>query len=141
MKLCEKMGRRLRRSGNAAKGIHVACLYKDHTHWHRGRTGDIEIYTTLELFRKAQWLMNQQPERKVIIRLAVSCFDLHPSQKAQMNLFDVEPEKLRKVSDAMDIINDKYGEFVITPALMMSMEKQAKDAIAFGGVRELNDLY
>ncbi len=138
MKLCEKMGRR---SGSAARGIHVACVYRDHTHWHRGRTGDTEMYTTLELFRKAQWIMNQQPEQKVVVRLAVSCFDLHPSQKVQMNLFDVEPEKLRKVSDAMDTINDKYGEFVITPALMMSMETQAKDAIAFGGVRELNDLY
>jgi hypothetical protein len=41
----------------------------------------------------------------------------------------------------MDKINDTYGEFTITPALMMGTQQHAKDAIAFGGVRELEDLY
>jgi DNA polymerase IV len=142
MKLCEKMGRRLRRSGSTARGIHVACVYKDHTHWHRGRKLDNPMYTTQELYAKAQLVFNQRPDKqKVVTRMAVSCFELEPSQSAQATLFDAEPDKLRKVSDAMDAINDKYGEFVITPALMMDMETKAKDAIAFGGVRELNDLY
>jgi hypothetical protein len=33
----------------------------------------------------------------------------------------------------MDKINDKYGEFVITPALMMGMDETIIDRIAFGG--------
>jgi hypothetical protein len=41
----------------------------------------------------------------------------------------------------MDKINDKYGEFVITPALMMSMDDTIIDRIAFGGVNELEELY
>lgn len=141
MKLCEKMGRRLRRSGNAAQGIHVACVYQDYTHWNKGHKIQQSLFTTLELYRKAQYILNQQPENKVITRLAVSCYDLIPSQSAQASLFDATPEKEKKVSDAMDTINDKYGEFVITPALMMDMDREIKDAIAFGGVRELNDLY
>jgi hypothetical protein len=32
----------------------------------------------------------------------------------------------------------KYGEFVITPALMMGMEEVIVDRISFGGVKELN---
>lgn len=141
MKLCEKMGRRLRRSGNAAQGIHVACIYKNHTHWHRGHKVDTPMYTTQELYKKAQWTLNEQPEVKTITMLAVSCFNLTPSKKSQMSLFDEEEDKLQKISDAMDTINDRYGEFVITPALMMQMNTEIKDAIAFGGVRELNDLY
>jgi hypothetical protein len=38
-------------------------------------------------------------------------------------------------------INDKYGEFVITPALMMGMDDTIIDLIAFGGVKELEELY
>lgn len=141
MKLSEKMGRRLRRSGNAAGGIHIACVYKDHTYWHQGRKVNTPMYTTQELYRNAQWMLNKQPEKKVVTRLGVSCYDLAPSKSSQMNLFDTDPDRLKNVSDAMDVINDRYGEYVITPALMMNMDHDVKDAVAFGGVRELNDLY
>lgn len=141
MKLCEKMGRRLRRSGNAAKGIHVAVVYNDYTYWHRGRTGDDDLYSTSDLYKKAQIIFNQQPEKKIIAKLSVSCYDLVPSGKVQLSLFDTGLDKNRAVSDAMDKINDKYGEFVITPARMLSMENTVVDRIAFGGVKELEDLY
>jgi hypothetical protein len=45
------------------------------------------------------------------------------------------------VAEAMDQINDKYGEFVITPALMMGMDDTIIDRIPFGGVKELEELY
>jgi DNA polymerase-4 len=45
------------------------------------------------------------------------------------------------VAEAMDKINDKWGEFVITPALMMGMDKIILDRIAFGGVKELEEIY
>jgi hypothetical protein len=41
----------------------------------------------------------------------------------------------------MDRLNDRYGEFVVTPALMMGMEGLVLDRIAFGSVAELEDLY
>ncbi len=37
-----------------------------------------------------------------------------------------------RVSEAMDTINDRYGEFMITPALMMSMKDTILERIAFG---------
>jgi hypothetical protein len=40
----------------------------------------------------------------------------------------------------MDRINDRYGEFVITPALMMGMDDTIIDRIACGGVKELEEL-
>lgn len=137
MKLCEKMGRRLRASGHAAFGIHVACLYHDYTHWHRGRKLQDELYATVDLYKKALFIFNQQPERKIISKLAVSCYDLVPSASSQMNLFDTEVQKRKLVSDAMDKINDRYGEFVITPARMMGMDDLVLDRIAFGGGNEM----
>jgi hypothetical protein len=41
----------------------------------------------------------------------------------------------------MTKINDRWGEFVITPALMMGMQDVILDRIAFGGVKELQELY
>jgi hypothetical protein len=35
-------------------------------------------------------------------------------------------------AEAMDRINDKYAEFVITPAFMMGMDETIIDRIAFG---------
>lgn len=44
-------------------------------------------------------------------------------------------------SVAVDRMNDRYGEFVITPALMIGTADTVIDRIAFGGVKELEDLY
>lgn len=141
MKLCEKMGRRLRRKSLIARGIHFWASYKDWTFWHRGRMMDRDMYTTFELYRNAQLVFNQQPQLKPITHMGVSCYDLNPTNKIQMNLFEEEFTKERKAADAMDKINDKYGEFTVVPAIMMDMDDLILDRIAFGGVKELEDLY
>ncbi len=140
MKLCEKMGRRLRKNGFSAFGIHVGMIYSDGTYWHRGRKNSSDLYSTNELFTKAIWIFNQQPEKKVVAHISVSCYDLISSNDSQASLFDIE-NKARDVSDALDSINDKYGEFVITPALMMDMKDLVLDRIAFGAVKGIEDLY
>jgi len=141
MKLTEKMGRRLRRSGHAARGVHVGCLYTDMTYWHQGRLSEQELYTTAELYRQVQFLFNRQHERKVVVSLGVSCYGLVPAASAQLSLFDAPVDRLRKVSDAVDKMNDRYGEFVVTPATMMGMDKVIIDRIPFGHSRELEALY
>jgi len=141
MKLCEKMGRRLRRSSKAANGIHIAILYNDYSFWHRQSLMNQPMYATRDLYRGAQLVFNQQPYKKVVAKLSVACYDLIPSAKSQLSLFDEGDDKLRKVSDAMDSINNKYGEFSITPALMIGLDNTVIDRIAFGAVKELEDLY
>ncbi len=141
LKLTEKMGRRLRKAGYTAQGIHMSCLYADGTYWHGGRLVHLPMYTTQELFIKAQWVLNHQPERKSVTHLAVSCYHLASAGAEQLDLFDTETTKKRKLSDALDAINDKYGEFVITPALMLGMDDIIIDRVAFGGVKELEDIY
>jgi len=61
-----------------------------------------------------------------------------PKTDEQLELF-ASPKHV--VSEAMDKINDRWGEFVITPALMMGMDDVILDRIAFGGVKELQELY
>lgn len=141
MKLCEKMGRRLRKKGMTARGIHIWCLYKDWTSWHRGRMTDADLYTTFELYRYGQLVFNQQPFPKPITHMGISCYALQPCDRLQMGLFEELHTKERKAADAMDAINNKYGEFTIVPGNMMEMDDLILDRIAFGGVKELEDLY
>jgi hypothetical protein len=71
---------------------------------------------------------------KRVRNLAVSVYALVPAQSEQLELFS---SRSHAVAEAMDKINDKYGEFVITPALMLGMDER----IAFGSVKELEELY
>lgn len=135
MMLTEKMGRRLRSSGNAAQGVHLAFLYDDWTHWHRGHRFNEFLYTTSELFRKAMAIFSEAPSKKIVRKVAVSCFDLVPLDFMTPSLFDTEVEKKRQVSRAVDLINDRYGEYIVTPALMMRSRKVVIDRIAFGGLK------
>jgi DNA polymerase IV len=140
MKLCEKMGRRLRAKGYTARGIHMWFSYKDHTFWHRGRTMNRELYTTIELYRHAQLIMNAQPEKKLISHMGVSCYHLSESNDMQLSLFEEDFSKSRKVSEAADKINDIYGEFTLVPGIMMDMDDTILDRIAFGGMREMEGM-
>ena len=141
MKLCEKMGRRLRKSGNCAYGIHLSMLYKDYTHWHKGITFNSPMYSTPELFNNSLFIMNLQPQRKVIHTMAVNCYNFDEKRINQESLFEIEETKQRKVANALDCINDKYGEYLITPALMMGLGDKIIDRVPFGGVKDLEDLY
>lgn len=142
MKLCEKMGRRLRRSGHCAYGVHVAVLYKDHTFWHKAHKGHTPLFSTQDLYRAVLYVFNIQPIHKVVVKLSVSCYDLAPHAPPVPSLFEEETsERQERLSDALDKVNDRFGEFTIIPALMMGSQDLALDRIAFGGVRELEDLY
>jgi len=138
IKLCEKTGRRLRRAKFSAQGVHVSCVYTDLSYWHIGRKFDITMHATRDIYIKALRLLNLSGYKKRVRNLAVSVYDLIPGSDEQLNIFS---SPTHSVSDAMDKINDKWGEFVITPALMMGMDDIILDRIAFGGVKELAEMY
>ena len=66
--------------------------------------------------------------------LAVSSYFLSNESKEQLALFE-SSDKKRALTDALDTIADRWGEFTIIPARMLAMEHRVLDRIAFGGVR------
>src|SRR3954465_3603133 len=129
IKLCEKTGRRLRKAHYSAQGVHVSCVYTDLSYWHTGRKFDVPIYTTRDIYIKAMRLLNMSGYKKRVRNLAVSVYDLIPSTNEQMKMFS---SPTHAVAEAMEKINNKWGEFVITPAQMMGMDDIILDRIAFG---------
>jgi len=134
MKLCEKMGRRLRQSNQFASGIHLGILYQDYSFWHKSKKINKSISSTKNLFEEIMIIFFVQPKIKIISKISVSCFSLNKNDNSQLTLIDMGEEKINKISLALDEINDRFGEFAIAPATMMEMKDVVIDRIAFGKI-------
>jgi DNA polymerase-4 len=135
-KLVEKVGFRMRHSNFQAKGVHLALLYHDHQYFHEGRSLDQPIFDSRDIYRTAFRLLRHSPYHLPVRNIAVSCFGLSPRSTLQLDLFH---DTLRKDSlvSAIDAINDRWGNFVITPATMANTEDYVHDRIGFGQIRGL----
>jgi ribulose 1,5-bisphosphate carboxylase large subunit-like protein len=99
------------------------------------------MFTTDELYKKVMLVFNAQPQRKVVTKLDICCFDLVKAESVQESLFETSRERKREVSKALDSINNKWGERTIYSARMMGRDKEVIDRIAFGGVKDLEEIY
>lgn len=137
-KLTEKVGRRMRRLGYGARGIHVAVLYADSTHWHKGLMVPQPLVASTDLYKRVVQLYVRAPQGRRIHWLAVSCYGLVRNPVQQLTLFEDE-EKKRNLAQTLDAINERYGDFVIVPAIMLGMEEVILDRVAFGSVKDLEE--
>ncbi|MCL4398137.1 hypothetical protein M1403_03915 [Patescibacteria group bacterium] len=140
VKLVEKTGFRMRRAGYFARGVHVSLLYRDWSYWHHGEKTQELLFDGRDIYRHAFGILLHCPYRKPVHTLAVSCFNLENSGNRQLSLLQ-DLDKKEKVVEAMDEINEKWGNFVITPAMMLGTKSLVPDRIAFGGIKELEELY
>jgi DNA polymerase-4 len=141
MKLCEKMGRRLRRSGHYAQGIDVYCSFVDHTGWHKAKKTSMILYHTGDLHGFAMQLFAGRPAKKVT-HLSVTCYGLKPKGQLPQTLFDTEVEKRMRIADALDACNDKYGEYSVHPAAMVGMENEVIKRVPFHATTDtLSEIY
>jgi len=126
--LVEKMGRRLRKHRMVAYGIHISCVYHDH-HWSHGQKGSYPLAATHDLYKQASQILAQAPCHPVRL-LAVTCYLLQDDTREQLSLFVSKKEKA--VTEALDAIADKWGEFTVYPASILTVDQRIQDRIAFG---------
>jgi hypothetical protein len=72
-----------------------------------------------------------------VTNIGVTVFNLHPSNPEQLGLFDDTRIYSRSIAEASDIINDRYGEFTLVPAIMANMQDTILKRVAFGSINEL----
>ncbi len=155
LKMCEKTGRRLRRQGLYAQGIALylrfvggkggrwgggSSLVDGHPgRWAHSEKTEARLYSTQDIYRAALRLLDKATLYDRVSLLAVTVFRLNRCDPEQLTIFDDSRSfaASRHLSDALDQVNDRYGEFKVTPALMMDMQGAVLDRIAFGNVREL----
>lgn len=137
-KLVTKMGARLRRAGYKAQGIHLAISYRDGSFWHKGLTLVKVLFDSRDIYKEAYKIMSKSPYKKPVRDLSVSAFSLLKCGQTQLELFE-DIERKERLVWAVDEVNERWGDYVITPARMLSADNAVPDRIAFGGVKELEE--
>ncbi len=133
--LTEKMGRRLRHNHLTAQGIHLGMFFTNRSFWHQGHKFPQRMYATSDLFNAAKQLLKLANIKPVRI-LSIACFSLEENLYNQLNLFHDESKK-RSVTQAVDEINDRWGDFSVTSASLLKIPYQILDRIAFGSVMDM----
>lgn len=137
MKLCEKTGRRLRRRDFQAYGVHLWLSFEDRTYWAGSKHSRSPIYATQDIFLLARRLLEETNILAKVTNMGVSVYDLQPSTPVQLGLFDNTRLDPRSLAQAADLVNDRYGEFTVVPAIMANMQDIILKRVAFGSVDDL----
>lgn len=137
MKLCEKTGRRLRNGSYIAGGIHLWLNFENRQYWAQGKKLKKQIYSTQDIFLTAQRLLQSAAIPARVTNMGVTVFNLSPAEPEQLGLFDDTRYDAKSIAEASDIVNDRYGEFTLVPALMANMQDTILKRVAFGSVKEL----
>ena len=137
-KLVTKMSSRLRAAGYKAYGVHLAVGYRDGSFWHKGASFEKALFDVRDIYKRAFATLSFSPYKKPVRELAVSCFNLIRADFSQLDLFE-DVIKKEKLADSIDKINERWGDFIVTPARMLGTRDFVPDRIAFGGVKELEE--
>lgn len=143
-KLCEKTGRRLRQQKRLARGLGIYWSYSTGSGFGGHRKLPEPISNTADIFRYASAFFQRFFVGQPIGLLAVNVFSLVPYSN-QLALWPLPNKKNDALSDALDEINNTYGEFTIYWGSMWDTGRNAPDRIGFRktvvpSVQELNRL-
>lgn len=137
MKLCEKTGRRLRRHNYNGWGVYLGLGFENRLWWGKSHRSQHPLYATQDIYTSIMYLFNKIEFPARIIHINISVFNVTAATPNQYGLFDGTRLDSRSLAQAMDAINDKYGEYTITPASMANMDDVIIKRVPFGSVRDL----
>jgi DNA polymerase-4 len=141
-KLCEMVGRRLRKKGLMGNVIHFYCHDKNYEGFGKSIKLGYFLQDGREIFLECEKMMTggvgeglkpSPTEGTKLIGVTVAGLRLHENQ---LSLFG-DAERQKRLLLALDKINNKYGEFTILRAQMLPAGKAFSDSIGFGRVKEL----
>lgn len=136
MKLCHKVGRRMRGQGFCARGIHLSLSFKNGYWWSKSHDTKAIMYSNHDIYFHAKQLLLQIVIPDLATNIAVSVYGLVSLQPEQLSIFGGTRLDGRALTDAEDAINDRYGEFTLTAATMAGMDDLILERIAFGSVKD-----
>ncbi len=121
LQLSEMVGRRVRRYGYSGRTIVLTVRYKDFTTFSRRSSFQKYINKGLDIYQAALGILNSLRLRQAVRLLGISLTNL--ARSSQLSLF-AEDEKNNELVDAMDMINDRYGEFTVTYGSLLSRSRE-----------------
>lgn len=137
MKLSEKTGRRLRHHDFQAHGVYLGLSFQDGTWWGKGKKSKAPIYSTQEVYLNLMRLFRLVAFPAKCTHVNIAVFNVEPATPVQLGLFDGTRLDTKSLARASDEINDRYGEFTVTPATMANMQNVIIKRVPFGSVRDI----
>ena len=132
--LCETTGMKLRYKGLCARGVMVYARYVTGDYWYERKMFKTTFFSNAEVHRRAMLLFNRRPHHDYVHEIGVTCYQLEPSHQNQVSLLD-EVNREVWLTEAVDQINEQYGEFTLTFASSHPSRHVVKQKIPFGTTR------
>jgi DNA polymerase IV len=132
--LCETTGKKLRYNNVDARGIYVWAYFQSGDQWYQRKMFKTTFYTDREIYRRALYLFNQRPKHMIISAMGITCYKLTPSNRSQVSLFE-DANKQEWLTEAIDEINERYGNFILFSANALEGKRKVKQKIPFGGTK------
>ncbi len=133
--LCESVGFRLRLQGKSARGIYVYCKTIERKYWHRSKMCQLPFYSDQTINFLAQQLFNEAPDG--ISEIGLHCYALQDGDDSQMSLFGDILAREQQLVDAIDNINQRFGDRTVHSATTLGANEFIKVKIPFGSTRYL----
>lgn len=142
-KSAAKVARRLKRNELSARGLMLYLGYarpKNPFEPHQRGWFERHMYPTPahradQLYTRALDLYSRSYTYKTVSSLQMTAYALSPTQTDQLFLWDCADAQLNRIEEAMNTLNDRYGEHTIIPAKVLASKNQMKDKIPFGSIR------
>jgi DNA polymerase-4 len=133
LSLSESVARRLRKQGLRGRTVKLKLRYADFTTLTRQVTIDIPTDLEQVVFDQAARLLDKAWDRRRKVRLiGVGVSKFEPEER-QLSLFEGtgegKAEKLRRLSQAVDRIREKYGDDAIRRASLVDGDRDGKSKV------------
>jgi DNA polymerase-4 len=143
-----KVARRLRVNNLAARGLMIWFGYVNTTAGRLGGSGwrraygwgERKMYKTAvrradQIYWRVMELYSHSPAGETLSSIAITAYQVEQAQTEQLFLYESEDAIQERIEDAVNIVNDKYGELTVIPAAVMKSKNPMKDKIPFGTIR------
>jgi hypothetical protein len=80
-------------------------------------------------------LFSRSPQGEVLASLVITAYQVEPARTEQLFLYESEDARAERIEDAMNAVNDRYGELMLVPASVAASKNPMADKIPFGTVR------
>jgi DNA polymerase IV len=133
--LCESVGSRMRSQQKSARGIYVYGKSRRYGYWHSSTLASLPFYSDATIYALARRLFEKAPDE--LKEIGVHVYELESLVDEQISLFYDEMVRERSVTEAIDHINQRYGDRTIHSAHTLESGVYVRQKIPFGSTRYL----
>lgn len=152
-KLCYYISRRLRKYDLGARGIALDVRYanprlkggpavpdalpESSSRWFLRHSFPAACFSVQDLYERTMWLFGQSPPGSTIAQFSLTSYQLESRHHEQLHLYETAIQRHERVEQALQAVNDRYGELTLIPARLLGAKNYVPEKISFGSTRYL----